>query len=177
MSDSDAPQVLEAERDSAGRFVTGNAGGPGRPRRAVELTYLRALSDELTLEAWREIVRRAVEDARAGDAKAREWVTRYALGPEPVGLMALAVRDELALDDSLEVRGLARVETTPDILKWQAPDTPIAAALAVLEAERAQAERERQADERARKAAERKVRQAQREQAGQAESEGPGESA
>lgn len=160
MSESEAPQVLDAARDAGGRFVTGNAGGPGRPRRAVELTYLRALSDELTLEAWREIVRRAVEDAKAGDAQARAWVARYALGPAPAALMDLAIRDELGLDDELEVRAVAKDESTPALLGNWGSSSRVEQALALRLADERAEQAERQAAEQARKKAERQARAA-----------------
>ena len=56
--------------------------GPGRPRRAVEEDYLLALTEEVPLDRWRNIVRRAVQDAEKGDRWAREWISRYVLGPD-----------------------------------------------------------------------------------------------
>ncbi|PWH15389.1 MAG: hypothetical protein DDG58_11130 [Ardenticatenia bacterium] len=66
-------------RDENGRFVPGTQGGPGRPRRAVESDYLRALSDACPPEVWAEICQRAVETARRGDPIARAWLSRYLL--------------------------------------------------------------------------------------------------
>ena len=51
-------------RTDDGRFATGNPGGPGRPRRAIEADYLKAFSDAVPLDAWRTIVSRAVADAQ-----------------------------------------------------------------------------------------------------------------
>ncbi len=70
------------DRDRRGRFAPGNAGGPGRPRRRTEADYPAALSDQVPLDAWSQIVERAVADAIAGDAKARDWLSRYLL-PTP----------------------------------------------------------------------------------------------
>ena len=81
------------ERDDRGRFAQGGPGGPGRPPRATEVVYMRALSDVLTLDAWRDICETAINSARDGDAKAREWVARYALGDTPTTLQALAVME------------------------------------------------------------------------------------
>jgi hypothetical protein len=67
-------------RNGQGQFAAGNPGGPGRPRRAAERDYLRALTDECPPETWRAICRRAAADAVRGDAKAREWLSRYLLG-------------------------------------------------------------------------------------------------
>jgi hypothetical protein len=71
-------------RDGLGRFATGNGGGPGRPKRATEAEYLRALSRIVSVEDLRAIARRAVADAKKGSARAREWVSTYLLGdPAP----------------------------------------------------------------------------------------------
>lgn len=89
-------------RDTAGRFAPGNPGGPGRPRRAVEGDYLRALTDRLTPDAWGAIVDTAIDDARAGDAKAREWLARYVLGDRPPSLFSLAVADAAGDDADVD---------------------------------------------------------------------------
>jgi hypothetical protein len=67
-------------RNGNGRFAAGNPGGPGRPRRVAEIDYLRTLTEECPPETWRAVCRRAVADAEAGDAKARDWLSRYLLG-------------------------------------------------------------------------------------------------
>jgi hypothetical protein len=56
----------------------------------VEADYLAALGDAVPLDRWRAIVERAVTDAENGDAKAREWVSRYVTGGVPNGLTDLA---------------------------------------------------------------------------------------
>jgi hypothetical protein len=55
-------------RDRQGRFTTGNPGGPGRPRRAIEREYLATLSEAVSLEDWKEIVQAAVTAAKQGPA-------------------------------------------------------------------------------------------------------------
>ncbi len=84
---------METTRHCNGRFAKGNPGGPGRPRRTVEREYLATLADAVSLDDWRQIVGRAVVDAKDGDAKARDWLTRYLLGPEPMTLTDLAGRE------------------------------------------------------------------------------------
>ncbi len=66
-----------AERTARGRFAVGNSGGPGRPKRATEATYLLTLSAACPPETWRLICQKAVEQALAGDASARAWLARY----------------------------------------------------------------------------------------------------
>jgi hypothetical protein len=74
---------ITQQRSPGGRFAKGHPGGPGRPRRAVETDYLRTLVDCCSPDAWRGVCERAVQDARTGNAKAREWLSRYLLGAEP----------------------------------------------------------------------------------------------
>jgi len=56
-------------RTDNGRFAPGNPGGPGRPRRAIESEYLATLGDAVSLDDWREIVTRAVSDAKAREIR------------------------------------------------------------------------------------------------------------
>jgi hypothetical protein len=64
-------QSMGANRRDArnGKFLPGNPGGPGRPRRAIEADYLASLSEAVPLAKWREIVERVVEQAVSGDAR------------------------------------------------------------------------------------------------------------
>jgi len=68
-----------AGRDARGRFAPGWKGGPGRPRRQVEDDYLKALCDTVAPTDIVEIAKRAVEDAKKGDSRARDWLSRYLL--------------------------------------------------------------------------------------------------
>ena len=102
-------------RRADGRFALGNAGGPGRPRRAVEREYLAALADELTLDRWRRIVRGAIDEAENGDPKAREWVAKYALGTTPPTLAALAVADAAGVTPDDEVADAVRLAHMSDL--------------------------------------------------------------
>jgi hypothetical protein len=72
---------MARKRDpKTGRFLPGHAGGPGRPPRAIETDYLQNLADQVTLEDWAAITRRAVMDAKKGSAAARAWLSKYVLG-------------------------------------------------------------------------------------------------
>ena len=44
--------------------------------------HLQTLSERVPLALWAEIVDRAASDAAAGDAKARDWLSKY-LMPQP----------------------------------------------------------------------------------------------
>jgi hypothetical protein len=86
------------DRTSTGQFAKGNPGGPGRPRRAVEQEYLAVLSEAVPLDTWRAICERAAKDAKAGDHRARDWLSRYLLDGN------LAARIEM-LELVLKLRG------------------------------------------------------------------------
>jgi hypothetical protein len=80
-------------RDDKGRFLKGNAGGPGRPQRETERAYLTALVGVVSLRAWRAICKQAVADARAGDRHAREWLGRYLIGNVEAELLAERIKE------------------------------------------------------------------------------------
>jgi hypothetical protein len=90
-------------RDAGGKFAPGNPGGPGRPRRAVEREYLAQLAEACPPETWPQVCQKAVEDARAGDARASDWLARYLLGAEPPRLLALAADEAGAFTPDEEV--------------------------------------------------------------------------
>jgi len=90
------------KRDQSGRFAEGNAGGPGRPKRQTERDYLRVVMGKCTLEEWAEAVTKAVKDAKAGDAKAREWLSGYLLGKPNTAapsLLSIALDEEAGVSD------------------------------------------------------------------------------
>lgn len=95
-------------RDERGRFVAGNAGGPGRPRRAIEREYLAVISEAVTLDDWRAIVAHAVDVAKQGDDKARAWLAKYVIGDNPITLTELLARE--LLDVTPDVETLVKVD-------------------------------------------------------------------
>lgn len=95
-------------RQSKGRFAAGNKFGQGRPRRAVEREYLAVLSDVVPLDAWRKVVERALQDAQAGDDKARVWLAKYLLDGIGNPLFQLAVREEQGETTDQRVRRAAK---------------------------------------------------------------------
>ena len=82
MSGSPSPNGRNgSERDpSTGRFVKGNAGGPGNPH-AGRVGQLRtAMLDTVTAEDVRAITRKLVELARGGDVRAMKEIFDRSLG-------------------------------------------------------------------------------------------------
>jgi len=79
-------------RDSKGRFVKGASGNPqGRLPKETEKTYLEVCQNTCTFDVWREITMKAVEQAKRGDARARQWLSDYLMG-KPIS-MVMAVQD------------------------------------------------------------------------------------
>lgn len=67
-------------RGNTGRFCTGNTFGKGRPKRSVENEYQTALYDQCSVETWKGIIQKAIEQATQGEAKARTFLANYILG-------------------------------------------------------------------------------------------------
>ena len=57
----------------------------------------------MPIDSWRQVVGRAVQDAQAGDAKARDWLTRYLIG-DPAEIADLSDVDSTDHNDSTESR-------------------------------------------------------------------------
>lgn len=103
-------------RDELGRFAPGNPGGPGRPRRTVEREYMATLGDAVSLADWRDVVARAVFDAKAGDQGARNWLAKYLLGSTPRTLLEIAADERIGLtaDDDIRHGGTAKRRNDED---------------------------------------------------------------
>lgn len=75
----------------------GKSGNPtGRLPRAKEDKYLQTLGREMKITDWRDIVRRAVTDAKRGDSKARQWLSDYGIGKP-------SQRIDIGNDNKLEI--------------------------------------------------------------------------
>ena len=94
-------------RDGKGQFAPGNRGGPGRPRRIVEQDYQTAIYGEISLDDVCEIAACAVEDAKNGNPKVRDWVTARVLGTKPMSLLELAVNEQAGVTADAQIDELA----------------------------------------------------------------------
>jgi hypothetical protein len=82
-----------AERDENGRFVKGATGNPrGRMRKEREERYYEIMLSAVTFDDWKEIVKKAAQQARRGDAVARKWLADYLIGA-PVQRTELTGKD------------------------------------------------------------------------------------
>ena len=80
-------------RDNRGRFVKGASGNPqGRLPKETETSYLQVSESVCTFGVWREIVTKAIEQAKRGDARARRWLSDYLMG-KPIS-MVMAVQEK-----------------------------------------------------------------------------------
>ena len=71
---------------------------------------MAALSDAVDLDTWREICKAAADKAKAGDAKAREWLTRLLLGSEPPRLSAITIKELAEISAEAELASKAKRE-------------------------------------------------------------------
>lgn len=72
---------IRMTRDEKGRFVKGACGNPhGRPPKEREIRFYEITLATVTFDDWREIVKRAVQDAKRGDTAARKWLSDYLMG-------------------------------------------------------------------------------------------------
>lgn len=106
-----------SERDEHGRFLPGHAPkSPGRPSRAIETLYLEKLVKGVPQKKWEAIIVKAVEQAIAGDFRARAWLSSYLIGKPPMefeaemvdGKTSITIRYEnyvppsTAIDDDID---------------------------------------------------------------------------
>lgn len=70
-------------RDGKGRFVKGHAGGPGRPPRCRG-DYLDTVFTTVTPAEWAKVIRKALDQAIAGDSAARAFLASHLLPREGV---------------------------------------------------------------------------------------------
>lgn len=77
-------------------FKPGQSGNPsGRP--AHQTKYLKALVRLIKQNDWRDIIMKAIEQAKRGDKSARQWLADYCLG-KPVQSIDLSVPDKVIFE-------------------------------------------------------------------------------
>jgi len=71
---------MDDERKANGQFKKGWSGGPGRPRLDAEQKYLRTLHRSLLQRDVREIIKKLIDKAKAGNIQATKLLLEYAIG-------------------------------------------------------------------------------------------------
>ena len=61
--------------------------------------YLKKIRTSITLTEWRDIVKKAIEDARRGDYKARQWLSDYLIGKPKQAVDITTGGEKLTKDD------------------------------------------------------------------------------
>lgn len=94
------------------RFVKGGKPGPGRPKLATkERKYADIFREALTPEAAYQIVAKAVAQAANGDHRAREWIFKHVLSPQPqkvdVGRFVTESQIEVEMDHRMRFFDMA----------------------------------------------------------------------
>lgn len=85
-------------------FKKGQSGNPkGRPPRKTEQAFLNATIGAVTIAAWKRITLTAVEQAEAGDDKARRWLSDYVLG-KPTQHLEHTGKDGGAIQTEQQIR-------------------------------------------------------------------------
>lgn len=80
------------KRDERGRFVS--SGNPnGRAARKVETEYLELAKRKCGKSEWLAIVETAIEQAKDGNARARQWLSDYLIG-KPLLMRGTESEDE-----------------------------------------------------------------------------------
>ena len=81
-----------AQRKKSGQFAKGNtiSIGHGRPPRQTEDDYFAVVIGSVSLDDWKAVVNRAVDDAKNGDRDARKWLTSLLIGDKPSIAVVLA---------------------------------------------------------------------------------------
>ena len=114
---SETSNALTEHRTGDGRFAKGNPGGPGRPRGAVRIAA--SALDQIAVEASVELIKVAIDLARAGDREAllkmvmaRIWPQRHGR-PLDIDVPAVAKVADLSAAAARVADAVLQGELTP----------------------------------------------------------------
>ena len=101
------------ERDKRGRFVKGNPGEPGRPRREVEEQYLNATLTRAPVDKWPRVIDKALEQAVAGDGEARRWRAEHLIGKPASGSYEITLSEFRLKAANRQLRSIPAARSEP----------------------------------------------------------------
>jgi len=134
MSGAETPSTngndgLVATRDSKGRFLPGNPGGPGNPQAGNVGKWRQALAEAVSAEDLAEVTRKLVKAAKAGKPWAVRELLNRCLGKPSVQIDLQAdveaVREYTEVEE-IEARRLARLLLMEDAAADK-PEAPVEA--------------------------------------------------
>jgi hypothetical protein len=76
------------------------ANGKAPTRRPIEREYLATLNAVVSLDTWKTICQKAVDEALEGDAKARDWLAKWLMTFETRPLTVLAAEESMYMGSS-----------------------------------------------------------------------------
>lgn len=89
--------------------MKGASGNPqGRLPKQVEQTYLQVCEGVCSFDVWREITMKAVEQAKRGDARARQWLSDYLIGKPLQMVMAVQNKQDTEITVKLIRDGIVK---------------------------------------------------------------------
>ena len=101
----DKEVVLAGWKPALRAIIKEGPGSPGFAKESIE-PFLLTLVDAVTLESWKDICTRAIEQAKAGDRYARTWISAYLMGKPVTRVASKSVsthRTEFSNDDRAAV--------------------------------------------------------------------------
>lgn len=128
-------EKAKAQHDPSGNFAQGNqvsvGNRGGRPSRAKEVLYLKSLKACVTLDEWKLVVAKALEQAKAGKHNARVWLANYLIGKPitrivaDVDFRATQVLSRAQMTELVEALFLRiDVRSSEDVIEGEFRETP-----------------------------------------------------
>lgn len=100
--------MTDGIRDAKGRFIKGHKSLAPRGPRGTLPSYRALMAQTVSEKDWVAILKKAVEQAKTGDATAREWLTAYLVG-NPEQVVKLGLTDEARMTlEAWQARAQAR---------------------------------------------------------------------
>lgn len=104
-------EKTEVVRDELGRIVSGSLNPSGRPKSRLKEALAKAVTDDDLVA----IVNKAVQDARAGDRYAREWLGNYIEGKPANAQPSEGSDSAIAFFEAMRKEWMKAQRSKPDV--------------------------------------------------------------